>query len=122
MRGAKGQLSDEEFIDRMRRVVERFHRWRPWLIGFHVIMLCVVLSLLFCFQSELNRLALLHVNFFGFWLGIVLGFMVGDLTARSVKGIFDALFGVRTETLLLKYHDELVQLRAEHETSMPEVV
>jgi hypothetical protein len=109
------RVSDEELVERLRRGIARFDRWRRpllvlYLVGAAVFIGAVVAATVLL-QSLSRGLGNRHSSWAGFLLGVVIGSGLGITAAKIGHGIVDILLGYRNERLLIKYHDALEQLR-----------
>jgi hypothetical protein len=112
---ATSQRSEGEYIESVRLSLARFDRWRPWILGLYgtaAIAFCVCLVLAVVF---LERGGGLFVQFPFRWQGLVLGLTLGaSLGVSAIKvghGLGLMLFGLRNERLLVKYYDEVQEIR-----------
>ena len=104
------KVSDEEYIAKIRRDVERCDRWRNWLIALYTVLLIGMFGMVAYLVRLVNVLAPL-VNPQGMRLGLIFGmtfgFSVGIHFHGLVFGLANAVSGRRTERLLLKCLDAL---------------
>ena len=104
-------LSDEEYVEQIRKRDWQFRRWR-WLwplLALAMIYILADISRLvasitkdFSMDRQLVAAGLIFGGMFGMMFAVVC--MQAGLV---LKQWFDARNGFRTERLLLKYHDEL---------------
>jgi hypothetical protein len=109
------QASDDEHIERLRRDIARFDRWRrPLLILYTIgaISFVATFVLAVVFVERLAR-GLGHRGgwWSGFFVGAMLGCGLGLSGLKLAHGIFDLLLAHRNERLLIEYHDVLQKLR-----------
>lgn len=110
----KQKLTEEEFIEKIRKNVLRQRRWGKWLAVFHLIIGTVWFALgisliVLCFRifnnNQQNNLVVMAISL-GFLLGIFLGQIFYQSGHHIVQGITS--FGAdRTSELLIKYHDSI---------------
>ncbi len=102
-------LSDDEFVERIRRRVASHRRWRWWLAGLYGTLAVVFVGLLASFASRavalLQWLGDLRGGLGGFGIGIALGLAVGMMGHMIGHGLASALLPPRIEELLVHYHD-----------------
>lgn len=104
------RLTDEDYVERVRRGLVSSERWRPW-----VIALTTLFVLLICIFGEgvLNRAvkfgAIQGQNagpvVGGFITGLFFGAAIGGFCYEAVRLWLDALFGDRARRLLIRYYD-----------------
>jgi zinc transporter ZupT len=110
-------VTDEDHVERVRRTVQLLERWRRplqvlWLttavasIG-SLGAMAYLLELLM--QGNRNPLLIQ-----GFIVGVLLGAMAGLLVVKAAHALASSLKPLRTERLLLRYHDALMALANEH--------
>src|SRR5262245_31954278 len=82
-------------------------RWRPWLRVIYAIALVALIGLVASsiqvvrwFMQPGN-----HLPVFGFGLGLFLGISQGLLTIKVAHGLMTPFSALRTERLLIRYHD-----------------
>ena len=111
-------MSDEEYVEQIRKNDRTFRRMRWWwpclFVGTLFVLAWsgdVVRKIIeWCFPGEKETVYL------GLCLGISFGLMlftVGFQAAMCLKHWIDARSGYRTERLLLQYHDQLRDSRSE---------
>jgi hypothetical protein len=102
------RLSDEQCVEHARRSLARFDRWRPWIFSIYLIATAAFVALLVLFVviiDSTGKFGNLPLSWAGFVLGIVLGVGAGQGAVQLVHGLALAIFGLRNEELLVKYHD-----------------
>lgn len=102
-----GQLTDDEFVEKLRRRITLFDRWRPWFICVSLAVLAAtiwvfikVISLLIGLVQPANA----AFPMMGFALGTVAGLSFGFTIAKLLHGLIFAFGGFRAERLLLKHY------------------
>jgi uncharacterized membrane protein len=107
-------VSDEQYVERVRRSVNSFDRWRRPLTILYVLLAVIhiglfvaVVLLMDSFGRNLGMLGWPP----GFLVGLSLGAMLGLSTIKSVHGLMNVLIGVHNERLLIRYHDALREIR-----------
>lgn len=108
---ARKPVSDGEYVERIRRGVAHFERWRRWEIGFYAALsvawfaALVTLGWTQFLKRQIQGLPL------GVGIGIIVGSLTGLTTIKLAHGLIFALVSSRrTEKLLLRYHDALAAL------------
>jgi hypothetical protein len=103
-------LTDEEYVQRVRRQVAFFNRWRrPWVAICIVLLLALLVAAVMVVET-LQRLAQ-GIGGQGVTPGLVIGLMMGAMLGLQAIGLtFGLVVGFRadrTALLLLIYHDAL---------------
>lgn len=110
-------ISDEEFVEQIRRQVAASRRWRGWLIALYSALGVAFVVLSISAANQAAELIQLFVNrwivFSGFGIGLLLGLMLGQMGHKIGFGLVSALSSPRTEELLLQYHDRTVEFTCE---------
>jgi hypothetical protein len=119
-------VSDDEFIEGVRRMLSQYDRHRPWLIKFHATALAgfigaavfAVVAIQWILRIGAANLAL---GLFGVGVGMAFGVSLGMGMFHSIHILMDLISSMRSERLLIKYHDAveilLAERRAEEERS-----
>lgn len=99
--------SDEQCVEAARRSLARFGRFRPWIFWIYAFAMLVLGAGLVLVLVILVGLvgSNLTLTWFGFGLGIVLGTWLSMSAHQVVSGLALALYGLRYEELIVKYHD-----------------
>jgi hypothetical protein len=114
------RVSDAEYIERLRRSLAKFQRFRRWLIlgyavltvGFIGALVIIVALLRAIFQQNNLPDALV-----GLAIGFVFGFMLGSVALKLGHGLATTILDRRAERLLVKYHDTVqAALRSDEAT------
>jgi hypothetical protein len=112
-------ISDEEFIERLRTSLATWDRLRRRLFVIYVLSGVVIVGLLIAvclLLANLLRLGMQGQNA-GFALGVILGLLLGELAFKVVYGLVDSLSGgYRSERLLIRYYDAIRQFNREAAT------
>jgi hypothetical protein len=107
-------LSDEEYVARVRAGVAMHQRWRGWLVGLYGAALVAFLGLAVLGANLAARFGQLAGGrapaLLGFGCGALLGVVSGGVGLKAAHGLWFALSALRTERLLLRYHDALADL------------
>jgi hypothetical protein len=107
--------SDEQCVAAARRSLARFGRFRPWVFLVYSVAMLVLgaglVLVLFILPGPVG--SNLTLAWFGFGLGIMPGTSVGMMGHQAVSGLALALYGLRYEELIVKYHD-LARTVADH--------
>lgn len=110
----KSNLSDDEYIEMIRKRDRIFRRTRWIWVGLLVALIVV----LFWFNRTVQKISAKMGEdqaeySAGFFLGISFGFvfvMVSAQAAMALKHWLDSRHGFRTERLLILYHARLVEM------------
>ena len=104
-------VPDERHIERVGRSVAQFDLWRWSLLTLYVIDLFVLIG---------GCVGMLHVvdwrlqrrmwDSSGFVVGFLFGAGLGLSAFNLGHGVAQALIGLRTERLMIRYHDALMEL------------
>ena len=113
------RLTDNEHVEKVRKLLERSRRGRKWFALVWAISLVVVACMAFqlIFQVLFGRLAQMAGNQQvgpGFAFGAVIGIVFGGIAWRAIEALVLAISAVqeeRTRALLVKYYDMLVALK-----------
>lgn len=108
------RISDEKYVECVRRRVALLARARGWCVVLYATLtvgfLCIVLRF-GIFLAEFSRRDNPAVNakagILGLCVGAILSVVIGWCAVRLGDGLANALFGYRTERLLVHYHDAL---------------
>jgi hypothetical protein len=110
------QTSDEEHIERIRRLLLRLECWRPWLVALYATCLVAFVWVSLMAGELMRRFAadpaLGPALRLGWWLGVFLGSTIGGLFVMTGHGLATALFVGRNERLLVRYYDAWRALQA----------
>ncbi len=109
------RLSDEAYIERIRRYVKQWDRMRYWLFGVMVVLetLLVWITIVAAESSmavfQRGQQANPGGGQFqeGMRLGIVMGMAIGIMHFKNLHYIVSFLLGLRTERLLVRHADAL---------------
>ena len=115
------RTTDAEHVARIRLAVARLDRARPWLVAWWLVLAVVWLGALIGFGVRINSMVNANAgngNFpFPPWLsapiGLGLGASLGLSGTHIAHHLVETLLGLRTERLLLRYHDELAAQRGD---------
>jgi hypothetical protein len=116
------QLSDAEYIEKMRKKVNTVYRLR-WF--WPIMFLCYFGLFIWCttvFDRVIPKPD--HNQVWGFVFGAIMGLGFGLTTAMAgfcILHWWEAYRGWRTERLLLKYYDELQANQRGHETVVEKI-
>src|SRR4051794_38136790 len=102
--------SDEQHIERLRRTMATFDRWRRPLIVWHLLIAVGFIGLLAAFAvfiGDIGRNWGMGVRGLGpgFILGVVLGAWLGLTAIKIGHELVNLLLGYRSERLLIRYYD-----------------
>lgn len=110
-----GPVSDEEFIEQVRRAVELRRRWA--LIALRGGLALVFIGVLLTFANQGADLARVFENQWivlsGFGVGLLLGLALGMIAHKVARDLIALLPSLRMEKLLLRYHDAFLELSRE---------
>jgi hypothetical protein len=103
-------ISDDEYIENIRCAIGKIDRQRSWLIAFHGIMLAGAIALGFFAGFAVRQMMALGGGNQAAWLvgvglGMTIGASLGALVLHSIHGLMISIFPMRTERLLIRYHD-----------------
>jgi hypothetical protein len=109
-----GKQSEEEFVLKVRRNLEGYRKWRPWLIGFHSLMLVALISVTFMSYRLIESIsvqfpAAVQQPAISLTVGIMIGAKMGFWLLVSISALKSLICGERQAELLVKYHDRLQQ-------------
>jgi hypothetical protein len=107
---ARFQVTDEEHVERVRRTLAAHGRRRRLLVALYAVSAVAFIGLLVATALLLQGLMQwgnMQGLAPGFLVGLGLGAMVGGLALTIGHGLVTALAPLRTERLLLHYHDAL---------------
>ncbi len=110
------QISDEEFIERLRGTMATWDRLRRRLRVFYLLMAVVLVGLIVAVCLWLTNLMGRGIQGqnLGFALGFILGLTLGGLAFKVVHGLMYSLpRGFRSERLLIRYYDAIRQFNRE---------
>ncbi len=112
--------SDEEHVERLRRTMATFDRWRRLLIVWHLALAIAFIGLIVAFSVLFHDVGRnLGVNVLGLGPGFIAGLAVGaslGMTAIHIgHKLVDLLLGYRNERLLIRYYDASRKPREEGE-------
>lgn len=102
------RLTDEQCVEYARKSLARFELWRPWIFLIYLIGMVAFVALLVLFVVIIDstpKFGNRPLSWAGFVLGIVFGVGAGQGAVQLVHGLALAIFGLRNEELLVKYHD-----------------
>lgn len=110
-------LSEEEQIAKLRKSVQRFHRYGYLISAFYLCLLLLTICLfssairiILDMRAPLNRLGIPDPDGW-IWMGIVTGTLIGITFGKIINDLawgFMMPFGaLKTEKLLLKYYDRV---------------
>jgi hypothetical protein len=102
-------VSDEEHIERIRRSIALWDRFRIWLLFLYGAgLVAAVWALVYGIAAIWGIVpGNAGLPLLGFAVGTVLGYMIGWALSHLLDGIVFGLSGLRSERLLLRYHDIL---------------
>lgn len=96
-------LSDEEYIAKVRRSVERWDRWRFWMILLYGGALGAITWFITDVVARLAQFGPLAGP--GMALGATVGYLVGWQFATLAHNFFSTFRVLRAERLLIEYYD-----------------
>ncbi len=109
MKLSPSSLTDAEYVERVRKGVEQWDRWK-WFFASASIF--IVLSLLLGINEGIQKMLglALRANVPNAWdgiilggaIGITIGFIIENLLSNMLLPLFE---GQRTERLLVQYYD-----------------
>ncbi|HET6426046.1 MAG TPA: hypothetical protein VFG20_20310 [Planctomycetaceae bacterium] len=116
-------LSDEEYIDRVRKNLRIMDRFRLWIIAAYTVWIAGMLLFILPYieqslrwiielQSPTSGAAWTVIG--GFVSGMGLGFSVMCLFSLPMLSLIFTLMPLRTDRLLLRYYDANQQAEAAH--------
>ena len=121
---ARFHVTDEQYVERVRRGVASFDRWRRLAMVLHGMLTLAYVAL---FVALVKLANLISGEFFkGSWwltsgllIGILLGWPVGLWIHQLLQGWATILGGMRKERLLVAYHDALESPRHDRTAGQP---
>jgi predicted MFS family arabinose efflux permease len=114
----RSSISDDEYIEGIRRKLSIYDRERRWWITFHAIILASMIGAAVYAGIMIQRImgfgaANAANGLFGLGVGMAIGASLGGLTIHSIQGLITVILPMRSEHLLIKYHDAIQILLAE---------
>jgi fatty acid desaturase len=107
-------LSDKEYVERVRRSILWYDRFRWLMVVFYLAATAALVSLGFILIDFVLR-GPMPGAWAGFAFGGLLGLLLGKLTHKVGHGLAQALDGAnRSERLLVRYYDALWNLGIEN--------
>lgn len=107
------RASDEEYIERVRRGIAAYDRWRRLLLAFYALAAIVLVGFLVLWfgswQGQMQQLSHSENPYvgLGFLIGLAVGTMSGIMVIAVINVLGNLLFGLRGERLMIRYHDAL---------------
>lgn len=114
MRWRSPPETDDEYIERIRKLVKSHDRWKRWSAPLVVLVaLSPVVMLVLMMQALVGFLKLLGnagqpnipLAWVGFGFGALLGLGLGQHVHSAMMNLFQFFTGQRTERLLVRYYD-----------------
>ena len=112
---APSRLSDEEYIEKVRKSLLFWERFRYWAfpVQLGILLMCLLLRgwglhVLLGFMAGPGPAGVPQGIWQGFTFGAVIGSVFAFMFGKIMHGFTDLRPGFRTERLLLEYHDRLV--------------
>jgi hypothetical protein len=114
-RRLQGRLPDAEYIERVRKSVRWWDRWRWAGVALYLVIIATIIWLAFRLVDLLRALQapvlLQNAQIEAIVLiGIIAGLHLGFIAHSAIWGVIQALAGLRNERLLIQYHDRLGEL------------
>lgn len=109
--GNPGQVfdADDLHVERVRRSIAIFDRWRWLFVAFYGTCMIVLVGLALSIPSLFNWFVQIAGNnqavFWGFGVGASIGASFGMIAHSVVSNLFKCLFGLRNERLMIRYYD-----------------
>jgi hypothetical protein len=116
IRLVRDRVPDAEHVERVRRTLHRFDRWRPWMAGFYTALAVGYVALLVAAVTVLNGFRLQAQDrpaLLGLFVGLGVGASLGLLGAHIADMLCVVFLGARNERLLVRYFDAVTALRGE---------
>ncbi|HEU5117384.1 MAG TPA: hypothetical protein VFT74_12140 [Isosphaeraceae bacterium] len=111
-------VSDEAYVENCRRGLAQVDRIRWFLRGFVIVgLVCLGWACKMLFDNLANPL-LPGMNA-GFALGVMLGIVFGSMLHNVAHQLLTLLSSMRSERLMVRYHDELQQVHQEWRSAGP---
>lgn len=104
------RLSDEEYINRLRRSIDRLERFGVWLVllnGAFLVAIVWMLQKIGRVFAQLVQPGIMPWAGLGFLTGALFGLMCSSMAYGAIHGIVSVMHGCRAERLLVKYHDAI---------------
>ncbi|QEH35613.1 hypothetical protein OJF2_41660 [Aquisphaera giovannonii] len=110
--------SDEEHVERLRRSLASFDRWRRPLLALHlaaaVTYVAAVIAAVWALRGFASMMGANAPGVApGFLIGLAAGASLGFLGVKIAHGLVDLALGLRNERLLVRYHDALREMEQE---------
>ena len=116
MFGSRKTLSEEEYVEEIRRRLRSAQRVRPVFLAMFSLMVCLIVFVLYTTPKMISNTPYERVMVHGgICLGVFIGFMhtiFVALAGKNLKHWLDFQHGFRMQRRLLDYHDRLKALGA----------
>ena len=116
MFGCRKTLSEEEYVEEIRRRVCAVQRVRPVFLAMFSLMVCLIVFVLYTTPKMISNMPYERVLVYGgICLGVFIGFLLTIFVALAGKHLrhwIDFQNGFRMQRLMLDYHDRLKALGA----------
>lgn len=116
MFGFRKTLSEEEYVEEIRRRVSAVQRVRPFFLAMFSLMVCLIIFVLYTTPKMISNMPYERVMVYGgISLGVFIGFLLTTFVALAGKHLrhwIDFQNGFRMQRLMLDYHDRLQALGA----------
>ncbi len=121
-------VREENCVENARKRVLSQDSSAKWIALFHFVMFLVLFGAsifcgfaVFAMGARFQALGIQNIQWFGFAVGLLIGFVAGLLALKGALSLADAIKSIHgdlADQLLVEYHDRLVAILNNQEASM----